>query len=186
VSDWYSAVRAYDASDPNQPFEVGDYDEVTHSWWTSTTDGYAFSAGYTPGAQVLDISNPRDPRRVATWPGGRHSRIVMQGDIAFRLTGRFQILDATDMTAPIELGVLDIHDSVLGMAIHQNYAYIGTYDLGLLVVDISDLSKPRLVNSLPIGPVFDVAHYNGLLYLCSFDSGLHTISTRSRIRGRLT
>jgi hypothetical protein len=134
------------------------------------------SEGPAPvGMAVYDLDDPFDPRRVGFFDtGGRgvHRIVFEGGDLAYisatpdGYTGRiWMIVDVSEPTRPSEVGrwwwpgmwraggeILEspaneewlVHHAM----VHGDRAYLGFWDGGMVVIDISDPTAPRTVSRL--------------------------------------
>ena len=143
-------------------------------------DGYLMLAG-NARFSTWDVSNLEEPDELSSFQS-EHSvgeaeshqlTLAKVGDsyYAATISGRgFDIWDLTDMTDPshvshtevdgIDYG--DIAAAVWGLAWQGTHLYVGGNDTGLHIVDVSDVTAPVVVDTLPnsatggffVGPVF--------------------------------
>ena len=139
---------------------------------------------WAAGVQFYDISDPSAPRRLGSWTTsltGTHRNWYVGGRYAYLTvseegySGRFfLILDVSDLENPTEAGRWWVpgqalrlgetpswpsdhgrfHGTLHGPIIAGNLAYLAYEDLGLKILDISELSKPRLVGECNTKPPF--------------------------------
>lgn len=64
--------------------------------------------------------------------------------------GTFRILDISDISSPVEVGILTGLDPASFIALHGNYAYVATDTPALRIVSILDPSNPQLLKTLPL------------------------------------
>lgn len=127
------------------------------------------------GMAIYDLSEPFEPRRLGFFDtGGRGvHRIVYEGGPYAYLsatppgyTGRIWfIVDVSDPTAPTEVGrwwwpgmwsaggeapdwPQEEDRSVHHAMVHGDRAYLGLWDSGMVIIDVSDLSHPTTVSRL--------------------------------------
>jgi hypothetical protein len=134
------------------------------------------SEGPAPvGMAIYDLSDPFDPRRAGFFDtGGRgvHRIVYEGGDLAYisatpdGYTGRiWMIVDVSDSTHPTEVGrwwwpgmwraggermesPADEEWHVHHAMVHGDRAYLGFWNGGMVVIDISDLAAPQTVSRL--------------------------------------
>jgi hypothetical protein len=137
----------------------------------------AVPGSWTAGLSVFDVSDPADPREIGFWScGGRgvHRMAYWEAPYAFVTagSGEFEfkqqylvILDLSDPTDPVAVGrwwfpgmrpeeadqrwwapdrLAKLHHAVP----HGDRLYCGWWDLGVVILDIEDVSSPRLVGNL--------------------------------------
>lgn len=136
-----SGIRVYDISRPTEPREIG-YLKIpgkgVHRMWFS--DGkYAHVAANVPGFRervylIVDLTDPARPKQAGVWwiPGTREGEEPAPGWMPF----------------PKE------HFYVHGIIPHGNRAYVAMVDAGMAIVDISDISAPKLISRLDWGPPY--------------------------------
>jgi hypothetical protein len=122
-------VLIWDVSDPGKPRQLGHYQTGSSGTHRNFYDGGTLMhvAGGAPGYDgkiyhIVDISNPNKPKQV----------------------GQFA-LDEQESDAPKTGAKLSCHGPA---HIEGNRAYISYGDGGGLIVDVSDITQPRLVSQL--------------------------------------
>jgi hypothetical protein len=106
-------------------------------------------------------------------------QIAISGDYAYIATSctGLYIVNIVDPQNPIDvgyydlIGVIDVDpsgNSISGVAVSGNYAYVLSYRNGIIALDISDPTNPFVVESIDIDfpiSIADIAIYNGFLYI---------------------
>ena len=107
---------------------------------------YAF-IGNGAMLQVLDISNPSNPKPVGQLlTSGPISNVVISGNYAYTLRP-FRIIDISNPTNPILISTLQLKSPPNTITIQGNYAYVGDISGQIFIIDISNSSQPNIVNS---------------------------------------
>jgi hypothetical protein len=144
-------------------------------------DKYLYSVDMT-SLQLFDISTPRDPK---VWSkvqiGWEIETIFPFKDKLFigSTTGMF-IYDVADAANPKQLGQFSHARGCDPVVANDKYAYVtlrtGTRCFGNLnqldVLDISDLTKPRLIKSYPMQEPAGLGLDENTLFLCDGPAGL--------------
>lgn len=144
---WSAGVEVFSLRDPDQPRSIGFFDtpgKGVHrmTYWTAP---YAYVTGSDTGfidqfLRIVDLSEPTRPREVGRWW------------FAGQNTGAGEQPSWT----PIEGHGLHAAPGEKRVALHHalvrgDRAYCGWWDAGLVILDISQLSQPRLVSHLDFG-----------------------------------
>ena len=142
---WSSALKIYDVSNPLKPCELSRYPmsgRGPHRMWY-VGGKYAFVPAIPEGFErciftIFDVSNPEKPEEVSRW--------WLQGQRGGE--------------APLwEEGALCWFH---GCVVAEDYAYCGWWDAGMIILDVSDVSKPKFVSRLDYSPPFGGATHTCL------------------------
>lgn len=185
---WHSALSATDGTIPNQAFQSNEQWTIIspqmgtrHFNQPIVFNGYAILTGNAIH-EVWDISNPRVPVRKATMissyaAGEAESHQTTLGRDAAgnyylaTISGRgIDIWNMTNTTNPTLVSELilpgidygDVTEAVWGLCWQGDHIYCGATNMGLYVVDVSDVTSPSHVATLTraqlggvsAGPVF--------------------------------
>jgi len=121
-------------------------------WWDLSVSNPDLGDAFLPHA--LAIKQAPTIERISAWGGPVQAMEVRDREVGGQMRrlgyvargSGMVILDVTDPTNMIELSSLDLESSgVFDIAVQGDYAYVGGYDIGLSIVDVSDPSSPRLV-----------------------------------------
>ena len=144
-----AGLRIYDVSDPSNPEEVSFFEtggRGVHKYWVDCEERLAYIStedeGYV-GAffMAVDFSEPEAPREVSRWwipgqwVGGGEEPSWDIGRLSYRLH----------------------HPVVLG-----DRAYLGYWDAGYVILDISDLGSPKMVSRRNYSPPYGGAFHTAL------------------------
>jgi hypothetical protein len=145
---WTAGLTIYDISSRGEPRQVGFYPTPgtgVHrmTYWTPP---YAYVTGSDDGyidqfLQIVDLSDPTRPREVGRWwfPG-QHAG---GGEVADWTPISTRELSRGQAPQPGEKRIALHHALVRG-----DRAYCGYWDAGIVILDTSDLSRPRLLAHL--------------------------------------
>jgi len=159
------AVHVIDIADPEAPVEVGRWaidNEQRSLHDVIVQDGYAYVSYWDDGAVVLDVGagthggTPRTPTFVSQfkYPIGnthvawRYGKYMFVGDEIFpagwdadkaiHARGYIHVLDMTDINNPVEVAKYEVPEAgAHNIWIEDDKMYVGYYQAGLRVVDIS-------------------------------------------------
>lgn len=142
-----AGIQILDISDPTNPRELSFFStggKGVHRVWYTGDDYAYFSAtpeGFTDRIFVcVDISDPTNPKEVSKWwtPG------------MWKAGG-----EVSDWSPDLRICA---HHPV----VHGNRAYVGWWDAGMIILDISDLSKPEMVSLTSWAPDAGGCTHTGL------------------------
>ena len=166
VHNGTSEVHIIDISDPAQPAEVGRWGIQKQSKSLHDVivqDGYAYLSYWNDGVVMLDVGagthggTPRDPQFVSQFeypvPNNSHTafrygRYLFIGDEVFpsgwnvdqpiEASGYVHVVDYTDIENPVEVATYEVPGAgAHNFWIENDLMYIGYYQAGLRVVDVS-------------------------------------------------
>ncbi|MBP9502151.1 MAG: hypothetical protein KBF17_08330 [Candidatus Promineofilum sp.] len=146
-------------------------------------DNYAYILG-AEKFTVLDISDPLAPTEVGFLRGIRrevtnYNEAIVHGDLvliagaASDNTGYLQIINVANPTAPLLGGFLTVDNSITGVGVSGNYAFLIERGVGMHIVDIGNYSIPVQVAFHPddratslaiVGNYAYVHHPNPIVY----------------------
>ncbi|MCF6362392.1 MAG: hypothetical protein L3J88_03375 [Gammaproteobacteria bacterium] len=185
VADWFSGLHLYDIRDPANPRHLGNYHTPGSSKGVTLYGDYALVGDDDRGLQIINISDPRQPRWVSelSWESdistlGLAYTMKRIGSTLYLADhrGGFQIIDLSDIEHPRILGALDTSGKSWAIDVSGHTAFIADDDGGLLIVDVSDPAQIGLVGRFnPGGHVEDVVVRDDLAYLALFDNGLFIV-----------
>jgi alpha-tubulin suppressor-like RCC1 family protein len=112
---------------------------------------FAYVAAGNAGLQVVNVSDPRNPRIVgaADTPGNANDvRIV--GNLAFVADGEagLRIFDISSPANPVLLGAADTPGVAMDVAVFEGRAYVADGESGLAVINVTDPATPTLVKQV--------------------------------------
>lgn len=148
----------YDVRDPATPTKVAEIKPTNDTWFRSWVKGQTlYISSNTEGLLVYDVSNPAAPKRLKALPG---SGTALQGWGLFVDQDRLYMMspspkaevfvfDVSNAAEPSLLTRYYVPDSdssqgevpIEGVVL-DNRLYIGHWQYGLAVVDMTDVSKP--------------------------------------------
>ena len=146
--DFEAGLRFYDISDPSKPIETSFFEtggKGVHRFWVDCNSRLAYISSEMKGYLkaifvVVDFSNPTKPKEVSRW----------------WLPGQWTEGGEVPTWNIKELSYWHHHPVVLG-----SRAYLGYWDAGFVILDISNIHRPRFVSrgnyNPPYGGTFHTA-----------------------------
>jgi hypothetical protein len=187
-------VEILDASDPANPHPIGSYERQhqassadtlirtvtvsgSHAYVTSVSREVSGAGGYVNTVDVLDVSDPTNPRRI-----GGHNNLssgfpfaTVSGDRVFfcDAVAGLSIIDASGQATLNRISSTRTPGDAVGVAVSANNAFVADAQAGLQVLDVSDPSNPRLIaNAFTDGIAYAVQVANNRAYVAYGESGL--------------
>jgi hypothetical protein len=169
----YSMV-VVDISTPAAPRVTATY-EAKGGWGTPHAFSVAASGHYaylyhTGGLDVVDLSNPTEPRRVAFWRSH-------ESDSGW--LGRFQRLVVAELSDPKGLTVLGSTDvlpcKLTDVAVAGNQAFVAGERGGVRVLDISNPKTPKEIGAFPTDGAVTTLSLWGHYVFAGEEGALHVL-----------
>jgi len=154
-----------------------------YSFWSRVFEvdvqgDFAYVATGTSGLQIMDISDPDNPRVVGYYADApkavRH--FAVSGGIACIAMGNLHIVDVSNPEIPELLSLFEGLETASSVSLSGGNAFVGDYHRGLSIVDISSPHNPREVGNVEgLEDIRDVAISGDLAYVVNETGGLHII-----------
>lgn len=188
-------LRIVDISSPATPELVGSFDTLGSGRGIHVIGDYAYLASGFDGLRILDISNPTAPAEIASLDlpetdyfannvrvAGNYAYVTWEicGDSGsgYRCTGRLQLVDISNRTAPVEVGVYELNEGPFRhLSVVDDYVYLAAYGSGLRIVDVSNPLTPTEVGAYEASDfyAFDVHVVGNYAYVATGLSGLRIV-----------
>jgi hypothetical protein len=138
--------------------------------------GYAYVTN-NDGVVIVDVQNPRKPKKVGEIHVGTTFGVFVKDDLAYVAGGgELLIADVSDPGNPKVLGAHRDGKVANQVRVDGSYAYVTGGSDGFKILDISDPSKPLEVASFDEGGEgFGVEVENGIVYFADPRHGLTVI-----------
>jgi hypothetical protein len=172
------SLDVFDLSDAQQPRHVGSYQTSTDdNVWAFAADWPLMFVKTSSDLTVIDFSDPSQPTpTVLTFPGWILPVTAADGYLyAYSRRDHFevQIWDVGDPVHPVEMGSCEVpyHGSPFfspGFSVYQGTVFLGQGIQGLIAVDVSLPTQPRIVSQLFDGSVSDVATSGSYAYWLAY------------------
>jgi len=157
-----NGLAIIDASDPTKPVMSTYVDDRPHKMnhWVEgcmRSGDYLFVAAWTE-LRIFDVTDPRDVSEVATLPMRRAREVWVEGNLVYVVDVNYglRIVDISNPRAPVEVGGVKTVGRPYDVVVKDGYAYVtdsgrgpgGKRGLGLVVIDVSDPKKAKIVSHL--------------------------------------
>ena len=131
----------------------------------------AFLADYRAGFIVVDITDLNNPKLVSetrtTGMAKGLCRIKRNEDRSYVMVADYksiQVIDVSDISKPIIAGNYEGLKNVVNITSSGDTAFAADYNLGLVQLDITEITKPILINTFDTGKTNDVFIHEGYIY----------------------
>lgn len=149
VAAWDQGFRIYDISQPSAPFLVGSLDVPGAPVGVKISGNTAYLAtGVYDGLQIVDVSDPSDPKLIAGDDTIEAYDVDVEGNIAYVATSEngIAIYDVANPGAPLRMGEWndDLEIVGLGHVLASNGFLYCVYRGNLFIIDVNTPSAPSL------------------------------------------
>jgi hypothetical protein len=165
-----------DITNPYKPSIVKQYDITGNIEKINLAGDYVYLSGGGDGLWIVDISNPNLSNKIYHYGGLYYETkgIDIQGDYTYVAADRLRILNTANPMALTEVGFYTEESlNPSDVAVSGNLAYIANLSGGLLVVDVTNPSKPVKIGSyeLPVSAL-GVAVDGEYIYIAAGTDGM--------------
>ena len=165
VTTGYSGLRVLDIRNPVAVAEIGHAETALEAGRVALAGDYAFVAERGTNSEldfgwgnveVFDISQPNNPRQLASFDTGSQTLsgwvkdLAVSGDYAYVLVNYsgLEIFDVSEPSNPVYVEKIILPFMAQRISLRGRYALISDWAGSLLIVDIGDPQRPALVKSI--------------------------------------
>lgn len=131
-------VQIVDCRNKARPVAVGKYTDVKNAYGVYLAGSYTFLYGVSGGVQILNTTNPKNIKKLASVAGGNVYDVRFRSPYLYVVSpGRFLVYDLNKVTEPKEVGKFEFEGNAYGLELYKNYALIANSSYGVLILDIS-------------------------------------------------
>ena len=175
-------LLAVDISDPFDPKKLGFISLIewplSNAWGLDVSGTVACVVGGLSGLQIIDVSNPKNPRLI-----GRFKHIGYVNDVAMAQAFAFTVggdgltaFDISNPRQPKKLGVLDLPGIGEEISVESKIAYVSAGGGGLIMVDVSNPRTPTWAGSYNTPGYAENVHLkDGFIYVADQDGGVQIL-----------
>ncbi len=145
-------LEILNVSNPNNPRKIGSYETENGSIKVQVINNIAYMSSGGTRLIILDVSDPTQPIKLGEYKDEDPVRIFyVDPDDNITIINEvdgIKVLDVSNLTNPEFLGEENDVRSLYTYGIYKknDYAYIGEWEDGLAIVNVSDPTDPRVVN----------------------------------------
>lgn len=141
-----NGLNILNISDVTNPDSVGAWNGSVTAYDVAAGGNYAFLACGNDGMKVINVSNPTSPFEIGTFdPGGFSRAVAIKDSLVLMSWGAYvTILDFSGSLPLDSLSTIFTPSTAIGISIDDVYAYLPTFQHGVVVANISDPTSPFL------------------------------------------
>ena len=190
LADWSRGLVLINISDPSDVNEISRYSITGACSHVHVDNGIAYiidhHSSYS-GIMLIDVNNPQSPSQVGYYaPSGIdfwnpfvHENKIYVGNHGNN-GGELNILDASIPSQISPLGVYDDGGSIFAAFTNSRIVYMADYQNGLIIVDLLDLSNPRVIGRyFDGGHSYDLVVIGDIAYVADREDGLEIIKIQN-------
>lgn len=209
-------IHILDISNPSNPISISTWaipvsEQVEEKWIIphdlSVAHNRIYIAYAEAGLRVLDISNPAKPTQIAVYNydhGWTHSAEPSDdGNLVFitdeQPGGIMRIIDISNLSAPKQIGTYQSSNRIVSrgnpLSIHNvqvkgTLVYVGNYQDGFRVVDVSNPTQPTEVGAYLLSETYlnklyngawSAFPYKGMVYVSDLEHGLFILQYQNPV-----
>ena len=172
LCDGSDGLRTIDVSDPRAPRELG---HIGSPWFLSAIvldGGRAYVGGGLGGAEIFDVSDPGNPRRVWKREHSEVRGVHVENGLWFVADGTEGMrIYRPGTKEPEHISRIDTPGWVDDVFVVGDTAYLADGGLGIKTVDVSDPAEPRLLGSVGLGGLVRNIHVRGTTLFAACHTG---------------
>jgi len=177
IADGAGGIKTADVADPRHPRIIGKHSSPYFMSAVVVQGTKAYCAGGLGGVEIVDIADPRRPSLVwqerfsevrGIWVSGQYLYFAdgFRGFRIFSLGGK----------EPAPLSVLDTPGWNCDCFVEGNAAYLADGGRGIVIADIANKKKPRMLGSVSLGTIAREIHLRGrTLFVASNTKGIAAV-----------
>lgn len=173
----YAGIRVFDLTDWENPVELGFYESEAFPIDLALDGDLAIVSEPPAGVRILDLSNPRIPRRRGLLPLGSILGVGIEGTTGYVASGNrtLYVLDLADPINPVEAQRATLPGFVQAITPQNGMVFAASTHGGFQVLDATDPLNPQVLGSLPTTGAIDAIAVEGAWAYLGESGGLRVI-----------
>ncbi|MEO0190296.1 MAG: T9SS type A sorting domain-containing protein, partial [candidate division WOR-3 bacterium] len=174
LSHTWGGLRSIDATDPQNPYEIGHYQTPGCLRNVFVRGNYAYLCSENM-LNIVDISNPANCQEVGSLAFENNSNMMYLGENYAYVTcgefenGKLNVIDISIPTNPVKLGECYIPNcyGVWGVWARDSFVYVADHTPGLTIVNVANPQMPYVVSTYDsvVCPFYDIAGAGDYVYM---------------------
>jgi hypothetical protein len=149
ATDNDTGLHIFDASDLGNLHEVGSIETPFTAMGVVVSDTLAYVADNWGGLRIIDVNNPDQPAEIGFVQSPSYSwyatELDIRGSLVYLVGSDLVIIDVSNPMLPTLVSRSEIYSSAYSVVVDGTYAFIGDFEGGLRVIDVSDPNSPSEV-----------------------------------------
>ena len=178
IANGPAGLQIVEVTNPSMPKLLGAVDTPSGARGLAVVGDLVYVADSFAGLQIVDASDRGAPIIIGNVGTFRARGVAVRDSYAYIADAEngLQIVDVTDPTFPTLLGRADTPGFADRVVLAGDLAYVAAALSGgaLHVIDVSDVSSPQIVGTLP-RTCYDVEVAGSVAYAAGSSNGLHVI-----------
>lgn len=166
VSQWNDGITIVDVTEPAAPAPAGEF--LTPGFGRDVivvgTHGYSVRSNL----DIIDVSDAHNPDPVGSLAVGAGADVAVVDTLAFVVgtDSAFTIVSVADPQTPYIVSIIDTVDYSYNVESNGDYAYVSTWQSGLVIINTTDPAAPFIEGRYPgFGHAYGLCLVGDLLYM---------------------
>nr|QEE16932.1 LVIVD repeat protein [Candidatus Prometheoarchaeum syntrophicum] len=184
----FEGLKVYNISNLADPINIGNFEDSGAIVDVQIMENVAYLSDHgsietgTGGIKIINVSDSSNPYRITTFNGGgKPSNLFAKNKTIYAADYEFgyEILNVSDPIGVNCISKLNQDTGFFGVYVENDFAYFtdNSFQKGLYIYDMKNLSNPILVNSFSMeGDPCDLQVNNNIAYIADSETGLHIIN----------
>lgn len=180
IADLNQGLQIINVTNPHAPDRISHINGLGYVKSVTVSGHYVYLTTDDNGLVIVDISKPHLPSIIDTVDTGVSREVVVDGDCAFvaSLNG-LKIVNITDPYSNVIVGsYYDAPKRFSSISIEGNYAFLADIDGSFHIINITDITNPTPVSTVPIFGHSDNGVYvsGDYAFVADYSAGLSIIN----------
>ena len=146
----YRGILRLDVSDPND-LQFLDNPGENKLYWSDVNTSYLMVSGREPGVRLVNLGNDGNWSPGAKYrPADAYPEGVSMGEAVAFVALQSKGVAVLTLPSMAEQLRIDLATNAVDVLVNDGVLYISDRDKGLVIVDISDVSNPKLLGEVPL------------------------------------
>ncbi len=181
VSQRNYGLLLLNVTDVTTPTKLGEFEYYGNLNGVKVDNNFAYMSSNNGFliADVSDISNPVYIYKNDTDISNQVYHVALYNNYVVAVFDHdIRIFDVSNPYNPVFVSTTDLGDQIRDIEVAGNFAYVGTSNDGLLIVNLTDVNSPTIISSLDEGyAIYDLFVNGNFVYVAKGSNGIAIINT---------